>query len=98
MVTVMGGKASMRPSDGASPVTTGKAHYRGAGVGRGVQGDCVPTETEARSSAEGKHGEEGLEVDERVRHAFQESWRRMTRAKAGLPTRLTGSPVAHDAI
>lgn len=44
-----------------------------------------------------KHGEEGLEVDERVRHAFQESWR-MTRDKAGLPTRLTGSPVAHDVI
>lgn len=63
----------MRRMDGTSLQTTGKGQHMGAGVGQGVErlswsssllDFVVFCEIEARSSAEGKPGQEGLEVED----------------------------------
>lgn len=72
-MTMTGGMALTRPMDGTSLQTTGKGQYMGAGVGKGVERlwwfsslllVVVFCEIEAISSAEGKPGQEGLEVED----------------------------------
>ena len=82
------GRALVRRMAGVSQVTTGKGLDVGTDWGRRGGGElfssspgfCFLSETEARSSVESEHRQEGLEVEEgggggRTRCAFQENRR-----------------------